>query len=865
VRYACADERRLRAVKEAGVLNGIEYVEVSDTEAPAPALRQRTLFVRLLKPLATAGVTITGGERIPTVPVEWVAPATAVPAGEDPALVANLEDPATVLLVRTATRGDFSLYTLRLTGPPAGFDPRLTSVEFSFKVECPSPFDCGPACTCGRFAPAPTSAIDYLAKDFGSFRRLMLDRMSVVAPGWTERNPADVGVALVELLAYVADELSYRQDAVVTEAYLGTARLRASLRRHARLVDYRIGEGTNARVWARLFIGGEGVALEPGTQLLTRVAGVPRVVTPDGPEHRAALVGGAETFEVVEPAVLYKSHERLRFWTWGDDDCHLPRGATAATLEGEHPNLKAGDVLVLAEVRSPTTGQPADADPAKRVAVRLTHTYSASDPAGGLFSLPPSNASVDVTEIQWGEPLPFDLCVADAEAFGNIVLADHGRTVADDLPPVPESVLARAVGCPGPCEPRETKAVPVRYRPQLPRRPVTHARSRPGPVGQGPAAPLAADLAARTFSPALHDFLDTRGFRFTAATPIVRGGDGAWSVSDGVTVALLRTDSGTLFVARPESTPGEPRPAITLDDGAEPWAPQPDLLASDADAPEFVVEVEHDGTATLRFGDGVHGRRAEPGTAFHATYRVGNGVSGNIGADALAHVATLNGNIDGVDNLLPAAGGTEPEPADAIRRDAPQAFLVQQRAVTESDYARRAERTTGVQRAAAAFRWTGSWHTVFVTADRERGLAVDDTFEAGLRADLEPFRMAGYDLEVDGPRFVALDVGLFLCAEPEHFRANVRSAVLDVLTQLFDPDNFTFGQPVYLSRIVAAAKAVEGVQSVTATRFERQRDPASSAVEDGVLPMGRLEIARLDNDPNFPERGVLALEVGGGK
>ena len=29
--------------------------------------------------------------------------------------------------------------------------------------------------------------------------------------------------------------------------------------------------------------------------------------------------------------------------------------------------------------------------------------------------------------------------------------------------------------------------------------------------------------------------------------------------------------------------------------------------------------------------------------------------------------------------------------------------------------------------------------------------------------------------------------------------------------------------------------------------------------------MGRLEIARLDNDPNFPERGVLALTVGGGK
>ena len=47
MRYFCCDERRLRAVKEAGVLNGIEYVEVSDSEAP-PGLRQRTLFVRLL-------------------------------------------------------------------------------------------------------------------------------------------------------------------------------------------------------------------------------------------------------------------------------------------------------------------------------------------------------------------------------------------------------------------------------------------------------------------------------------------------------------------------------------------------------------------------------------------------------------------------------------------------------------------------------------------------------------------------------------------------------------------------------------------------------------------------------------------------
>ena len=78
-----------------------------------------------------------------------------------------------------------------------------------------------------------------------------------------------------------------------------------------------------------------------------------------------------------------------------------------------------------------------------------------------------------------------------------------------------------------------------------------------------------------------------------------------------------------------------------------------------------------------------------------------------------------------------------------------------------------------MQRAAATFRWTGSWHTVFVTADRVGGLPVDDAFETELRGHLEPFRMAGYDLEVDGPRFVPLDVELHVCVQPDYFRAHV--------------------------------------------------------------------------------------------
>src|SRR5439155_4928009 len=95
----------------------------------------------------------------------------------------------------------------------------------------------------------PAPEINYLAKDYVSFRQLIFDRPALTLPDWRERHVPDVGVALVDLLAYVGDYLSYHQDAVATEAYLATARQRISVRRHARLVDYRMHEGCNARTW----------------------------------------------------------------------------------------------------------------------------------------------------------------------------------------------------------------------------------------------------------------------------------------------------------------------------------------------------------------------------------------------------------------------------------------------------------------------------------------------------------------------------------------------------------------------------------------------------------------------------------------
>jgi len=310
------------------------------------------------------------------------------------------------------------------------------------------------------------------------------------------------------------------------------------------------------------------------------------------------------------------------------------------------------------------------------------------------------------------------------------------------------------------------------------------------------------------------------------------------------------------------------------------WTPQRDLLNSHAEDEHFVVEIETDGSAYLRFGDGQFGSRPDSDARFLARYRIGSGTQGNVGRESVAHLvssdpAITDQIIAAVINPLAAQGGIDAETIEQARTAAPSAFRIQERAVTAEDYADAALRChMGVQRAAATFRWTGSWRTVFLTVDRLGGAVVDDQFERDLRGCVERFRMAGHDLEVDDPSFVSLEIGMTICVKSNYFASDVKGALLEVFSNralpdgrrgLFHPDNFTFGQPVFSSRLYAAAQAVTGVDSVEITTFQRQGITSDVALKSSKLEMARLEIARLDNDPDFPERGVIKFEMRGGR
>src|SRR5262249_38469352 len=136
----------------------------------------------------------------------------------------------------------------------------------------------------------------------------------------------------------------------------------------------------------------------------------------------------------------------------------------------------------------------------------------------------------------------------------------------------------------------------------------------------------------------------------------------------------------------------------------------------------------------------------------------------------------------------------------------------------------------GLQGAKGTLRWTGSWYEALVAVDPLGSEGADPELLAEVTAYLEPYRRMGHDLEVKPARYVPLDLALTVCVLPHYPRGHVEAALLDILSNrilpdgrlgFFHPDNLTFGDGIYVSRIVAAAQAVQGVESVQVTRLER--------------------------------------------
>ncbi|MDP5181581.1 putative baseplate assembly protein [Blastococcus sp. BMG 814] len=821
-------EARRALIEGHPTLDGIDFVEV--------LADQRTLLVHLLNRDVPPGwdrsrVAVIGGVRVDArvnpVGLVWAWPAAVLAQASEDDLRALGAGPADaemvrasvpeqarggVLVVRTTTSGDFSRYVLRLLGPtgagvPDDVDVPLAEAPFSFKVDCSTGSDCRQEAAC---PPIDTAApvLDYLARDYDALRTRLLDRLSLLLPGWDDRNPADVGVMLVELFAAVGDRLAYWQDAVAVEAYLATAQQRSSVRRHARMLDYAVHEGCAARTW---------VALTSAAAFTLR-AGAPVADLPlPGAAPGEAAEAGAVVFETCTDLAVRPARNAVPLHAWGDPDHCLPRGATSAFLAAPSatgdPELRAGDLLVLADRAA--GGAVVDGDPDRRHAVRLIR-----DAVRREDRLAPD---LTVLEVHWHpeDALPAPLRVTGRTADGrtaapvalaNVVLADHGATVEEGLSP-PQ------VPADGP------------YRPVLARRGLAWAdptglTDRPAdrargswasasallvPDARAARAALELDDGVRTWRPRRDLLASGRLDAHVVVEPEVDGvahlrfGDGIAGrrpSRGSVLRARYRLGGGqggnvvagrlTTLLLRPDGAPAVPTGAdVTV------WNPLP---ASGGTGPERLDDV----------------RQLAPHAFRH-----------QLRAVVPADYAAVAARVPGVQRAV-------------ARRRWTGSWYNQEVMVDPVAGHEGAELDAAVTARLELRRRAG--------VDVRLAPPVYVPLQIGLRGCTAPGHSAA---DVAGRLSDVLS-----------------SRVLpDGRRGFFHPDAFTFGQSLYVSDVVAAAMTVPGLAWVDVTAFARRGgsdDDTQQALAAGRLDLGWREVLRCDSDPSNPEAGQVEVELRGG-
>ena len=818
---------------EANGLNGFDLLFVELVPAAAPT--QALLTVEFHNANAVSDIddavnvngvppgdifTISGGTRVRAGTAPGLLQVTAVAAGPT----------AESLILTTSTIGDYSTYELHVTFTDVAgdtvIDPLFAAIPFKFRPGCFN-LNCADRIDKGRPAPQQP-VIDYLARDFASIKHELINAMRTRVPGWEPTSEADLDMVVIDLLAADADELFDYQDRVMQEAYLGLARKRVSLARHARLMDYHIHQGNQASTWLVAEVN-VNFTLPAETGVWT------------GDLGQTWQEPGAVIFLTAADQDCLVDLNELALYDWNGAALSLDAGATEAEL-ALPPSLNpvlSGDAqilrdhfrrpdiryLLIEEALNPETGRENGRDGTKRQLLELLEGDDAAevgfDPLAGRFFvrvrwLPADRLAQRYCFITRCDGQP---TISGVSRFhGNLVFATQGR---------PHRLTARPPGID--LGPTDTKIFErtdeVHWQP-----------TRRGTVIDMPVGPLA--------------------YRDTPP-----GGE----------------------------TPPASSCTVSVSGIAGAWIERIDLVESEDDDRHYQVETDELGLNRIRFGDGTNAARLDSDATVTVRYQVARGSAGNVGRDTLRRFDTaLGANLDTLRNPFDVTNGRDPEPRDVIVRRVPEAYRVRQlRAVTLADYVSRAEELPGVGHAYARYAWTGSWRTVQVSIDPTATTVLDEPLRRRIAAHLDAVRLIGEDLEVRPARYVALDIAMRLCANPDYWpedldvelqRAFSDGYAADGTPSFFHPDNWSFGQALYASQLIGRALAVQGVDrvlQVTMRRWNAGSGPSTQVItiNPGDLPsetpeliaMQPFEIVQVANDPDHLEHGRIGFDIRGGR
>ena len=673
----------------------------------------------------------------------------------------------------------------------------------------------------------PVPDVDHLTRDYRGIREQLIQLISRSGSRQSERSAADLGMVVLEALAYQLDHLAYAGDRVASEGFLRTARSRQSVRLHAALGDYVLDRGSTSLGVQHFNVPADAVDLPAGVPVGPRLEPdqssddrdlftTLRAVTVDARRNRFSLrksVGAGSRVLWLGGA----GREALDLWSAG-----VRPGMPLALVARD-----SAEQVIVAAVQGSTVilAHPC----------RSTFLAGSSDRAGHVLG-----NLVDVRRGRW----------IDWRSLG------RGGATRDELPLATYYRLRVALL-------RQLFELVERHRGDWhTRADLAHAWTD----AQRSAA-LAVCQLRRVASPALPDALVVRiDELFAEAAAGLR----KILAGLGLTVPAMLLASGHVTIPRqrvalpPEAPPlwldGKTTLEVATLTGGRTvgWTEVEDFLRSGPNDRHYVVEIVHERDVALRFGDGVHGAVPPPGAPILARWVVGEPTLGDVGRDAL--VLAFDGFAARLDaaaptsNPMATAGARPAEPiehvADRLRLRLAQPAIP----ITRGDFIALFEQRPDVVEAAVL---PADGMTVRVAVRIAGDADVGATLHA-LERWGETVRLAGSSIRLSLARPLHVSVVAIVQVHPEAEPAAVQGRCKAAVRALFGADDERrMGVSCTRSEVLRALERTIGVEWSQLVRFDRST--AQSPIVRETIVAAADELLRCLDDPEVDATGRVKI------
>lgn len=322
-------------------------------------------------------------------------------------------------------------------------------------------------------------------------------------------------------------------------------------------------------------------------------------------------------------------------------------------------------------------------------------------------------------------------------------------------------------------------------------------------------------------------------FQTLASTTVAASGSSTVTAQHGVTVAgeTLGTSSGSpsqdFYLSQTPVVDGSLVLAVDSGLGPVTWTYIEHLIDASSTDSVYTTYTDENGVVHVSFGDNVDGKIPPTGAAITATYVVGGGSVGNVGASTITNILTPVPAGISVTNTTSAVGGADTETLDQIRVNAPRSLLTLSRAVTLDDYANLAQRVSGVAKANAVAAVYSS-PTVYIAPRGGGGLDVSNvptaafaTLKSQTATYLSDKIPATATVTIGDPSYVPIYVTVSVTVLDNYNQTSVANSVISALNTLLSFDNVTFADRIAIGDIYATVLSVPGVQFLTVSVLSR--------------------------------------------